>query len=85
MVLLNDPSMRRFWFSLSRGLGVGVTATTKAEAEALARDACAKVGWDFDTQAVLEDVDIRTLDQNHVIPNMGPPNFRGVWFPRLNL
>jgi hypothetical protein len=34
---------------------------------------------------VVPDVDIRTLDQAHVIPNMGPVVFRGVWFPRLNL
>jgi hypothetical protein len=28
---------------------------------------------------------VRDLDQGHVIPNMGPPNLRGVWFPMLNL
>lgn len=30
---------------------------------------------------VIENVDIRTLDQGHVIPNMRPPVYRGVWFP----
>jgi hypothetical protein len=28
-----------------------------------------------------ENVDIRTLDQGHVIPNMKDPTSRGVWFP----
>lgn len=28
---------------------------------------------------VVEDVDICTLDQGHVIPNMKPPIYRGVW------
>ncbi len=31
---------------------------------------------------VTEDVDVRQLDQRHVIPNMGPPIWRGVWFPQ---
>jgi hypothetical protein len=30
---------------------------------------------------IKEDVDIRSLDQNHVIPNMGIVTDRGVWFP----
>jgi hypothetical protein len=31
------------------------------------------------------DVDIRTLDAKHVLPNAGPVVVRGVWYPRLNL
>jgi hypothetical protein len=34
---------------------------------------------------IIVDVDVRDLDQGHVIPNMGPPNLRGVWYPMLNL
>jgi len=30
---------------------------------------------------IIEDVDITTLDKGHVIPNMLPPNWRGIWFP----
>ena len=30
---------------------------------------------------MIENVDIRELDQGHVVPNMKPPNWRGVWFP----
>lgn len=85
MALLKDPSLRRFWFGLSRGLGVGVTASSRLEAESLARDACSQSGWAFEPREVIEDVDVRDLDQNHVVPNMGPPNFKGVWFPRLNI
>ncbi|WP_445145089.1 hypothetical protein [Dyella sp. Tek66A03] len=32
---------------------------------------------------VVTDVDISTLDQRRVIPNMNMPLARGVWFPRL--
>ena len=31
---------------------------------------------------VIDDVDVRDLDQRHVVPNMGDPAVRGVWFPR---
>lgn len=31
---------------------------------------------------VIDDVDIRSLDQKHVIPNMEVPIWRGVWYPR---
>ncbi|MCW2926654.1 MAG: hypothetical protein JWM86_622, partial [Thermoleophilia bacterium] len=30
---------------------------------------------------VTEDVDVRDLDQGHVIPNMGVVVWRGVWYP----
>jgi hypothetical protein len=30
---------------------------------------------------VVKDVDLRTLDEGHVLPNMGDSSVRGVWFP----
>src|SRR4051794_4378996 len=30
---------------------------------------------------VRENVDVSTLDEKHVMPNMAPANRRGVWFP----
>ena len=80
----NDPHLRRFWFTVPGALGVGVTAYSRSEAEDLARKASMRIGQSFEPSGVTEDVDIRDLDQNHVVPNMGPPNLRGVWFPRLN-
>jgi len=35
----------------------------------------------FPIASSVEDVDVRTLDQGHVIPNMLPPDRRGVWYP----
>lgn len=64
---------------------MGVTAHSLSEARAIALDTCTHLGWVFEPHEVVEDVDIRTLDQHHVVPNMGPPNFKGVWFPRLNI
>jgi hypothetical protein len=76
---LNDPNLIRFWFAKKRGVGIGVTAYSREDAEELIRDA--QIYNETEIISVTENIDIRTLDQNHVIPNMGPPNFRGIWFP----
>lgn len=33
------------------------------------------------TKKIIQDVDIATLDTNHVVPNMGSVLKRGIWFP----
>lgn len=81
----NNSLLHRYWFAILSHIGVGVTAYSRTEAESLARESCENFGWRFEPVSVLEDVDVRVLDQNHVVPNMGPPNFHGVWFPCLNI
>jgi hypothetical protein len=79
-------ALRRYWFPLPKRFGIGVTAASEAEARALAADVLARhypEGLTLD--AVIVDVDIRTLDQGHVVTNIGPPSVRGVWYPALNL
>ena len=85
MTKVSPEGLRRFWFPTSTGLGFGVTAPTRVEAESMARGAAKQLGRSFEPLDVVEDVDIRTLDQRHVVPNMGAVNFPGVWFPRLNV
>lgn len=84
--------LHRYWFrwdgeprELPRGavLGYGVTGIDRADAEkllsaALLGGAPLPPGAD-----VITDVDVRKLDQGHVLPNMGDPSVRGVWFPRV--
>jgi hypothetical protein len=74
--------LRRYWFPIPGHLGIGVTADTRAEAIELATSAAARLTWRVDPATVVEDIDVRDLDQNHVIPNMGVVTWRGVWFPR---
>ena len=73
--------LTRFWFETSEGRGIGVTAYSLDDARALIE----KEDYVRDQHIirVVENVDIRTLDQGRVIPNMGPPNLRGIWFPNL--
>lgn len=65
-------------------LGCGVTAFSRQDAEkAIQREL---LGRNHDLPpiaTVIEDVDVSKLDGDHVLPNAGPPNVRGVWFPRL--
>ena len=84
MVKLSDKSLRRFWFKSSKNIGAGVTAYSREDAEEILSGAIKRHNLDLDIIEVIEDINIGDLDQGHVIPNMNPPNFRGIWFPGLN-
>ena len=85
-MVLGREALRRFWFPLPTNFGIGVTAWTLAEARTLAEEARRRFFPNAPEPAeVVEDVDIRALDQKHVVPNMGPVALHGVWFPRQNV
>jgi hypothetical protein len=83
--------MRRFWIEFESPLGehrhpglteaeCGVTAFDLEDALSLLRlnvfpNGLPKIG------RIVEDVDVSTLDESHVVPNMGNVLVRGVWFP----
>lgn len=80
--------LRRYWFTFHNppqfsplGLGCGITAYSCQEAsEILATTVF--VGRSVPIiKSVTEDIDVQTLDQYHVTPNMGQVTNRGVWFP----
>ena len=66
-------------------LGFGVTAWSLEDAIQLLGaegfDICENLGQ----LQIRENVTFAELDQNHVVPNMGPMVMRGVWYPRRNL
>lgn len=80
----------RYWFEfknkrnvISKGvqIGCGVTAFNYTDAILLIRE---EIFMNNTMPAItncIENVDIRTLDQGHVIPNMSSPSQRGIWFP----
>ena len=65
-------------------LGVGITAYSKNDAEMILAGAISRHNLRLDITEIIVDINIQDLDQGHIIPNMNPPNFRGVWFPMLN-
>ena len=76
--------LTRYWFKTDRGYGFGVTALSIADAEHLLAAAQFVRGRDFEVVEVIENVDVRTLDQDHFAQNMAAPHLRGIWFPLLN-
>jgi len=75
--------LRRFWFPVQGHLGIGVTAESREAAEQLATETATRLNWPLDVASTIDDVDVRDLDEKHVIPNMGAVVWRGVWFPQL--
>jgi hypothetical protein len=82
--------LRRFWFNFRVALkdappgiaiGCGVTAYDYQDALELIRERVFKNNSLPPIQKAIEDVDVSTLDANHVLPNMAVPVERGVWFP----
>ena len=84
--------LHRFWFRFDRqsgtppswtALGCGVTGVDRSDAEALLAASTLAEGGLPPVREVIQDVDVQTLDPGHVLPNMGDPSVRGVWFPRV--
>ena len=83
--------MRRYWFRfnvtmddappLGVLLGCGVTARDRSDAEALIRARVFRAEPVPPLAQLIEDVEVSALDQRHVVPNMGDPTKRGVWYP----
>lgn len=82
--------LRRFWFEFEKALGntnfksIGVTAWTFGDAFVIIKERFDAGEALPNALKIIEDVDITTLDQNHVIPNMGAPTVRGIWFPNIS-
>ncbi len=87
--------LKQFWFIIYPQdkfgpRNIGVSANTLIEAKSIVLETLTKINYPNITQSqienveIIENVDIQSLDQNHVIPNMGVVVFKGVWFPNLN-
>jgi hypothetical protein len=77
-------TLRHYWFPCDPGLGIGVTAFSLTEARQLAENALVYLPGAVITD-VVEDVDVETLDEHLVLPNLGPPAVHGIWYPMLNV
>jgi hypothetical protein len=84
--------LRRYWIEWEHSPeerdpylrhGCGVTAFDKDDALQLVKEKMFPDEPLPPVSKIIEDVDVSTLDQGHVIPNMHPPVWRGVWFPKL--
>ncbi len=84
--LMRQPgNFNPYWFPLNGGIGIGVTAYSEEEAFTMAIK-CSKEY--FESKKVnnpVVGIKVSELDQEHVVPNMGPITLRGVWYPNVNL
>lgn len=75
----------RFQFDLSQSgpkPGCGVTTHDYEDALVILRSTVFRDREMPVIEQVIEGVDIFSLDQKHVIPNMEVPVWRGVWYPK---
>lgn len=83
--------MIRYWFEFALKdykdipygiiMGCGITAHNYEDAKSILR---ARVFINKplpEILKVIENIDLRNLDQNHVLPNIASVSQRGVWFP----
>lgn len=86
--------MTRFWFTfkINNPEGVvpafvrnyGVTAFEYDDAMDILRKQVFRDTRMPEIESVVPDVDVSTLDPNHVLPNLGIAAARGIWYPRGN-
>ncbi|WP_459554946.1 hypothetical protein [Lacunimicrobium album] len=62
-------------------LGCGVTAASKDAAAEMMRRVVFRGEPLPLIESFIEDVDLRELDANHVLPNMGDWTKVGIWYP----
>lgn len=82
--------LHRFWFCLAQSttpsilnLGCGITAYDEADARDILQERVFSIYGTREILSMMKDVDVSTLDEDHIRPNMGTPAARGVWFPLL--
>lgn len=83
-------SLETFWITFpldtNLPLGIGVTAYSEADAQSLLLERGISEWFRNALQIVIQEgVRIHDLDQKNVAPNIGPMQFRGVWYPCMNV
>ena len=89
-MLKNNQKLDTYWLTFPKDpnlpFGIGVTAVSEDDAFKLIRDQGIDK-WYENAQEIniQKGVRINDLDQTNVVPNIGPLQFRGVWYPVQNI
>ncbi|TFF40400.1 hypothetical protein [Mucilaginibacter psychrotolerans] len=83
-----NPHLKRYWFQFEDiplqympAFGVGVTAYSYEDAiDTISKTVFENMLFPHVTMCI-ENIDVSTLDVGHVLLNMLPSTFRGVWYP----
>lgn len=84
-----NKKLKTYWIIFPENLelpfGVGVAAMSVDDMFFLIE----REGIDWHKHAskteIKEDISIADLDQSNIVPNIGPMQFRGVWYPCQNI
>jgi len=85
-----NPMLETFWLTFPQDsqlpMGIGVTAYSEADAFALLEER-GIAEWFAGAREVVvrKGVRLQDLDQRNVVPNIGPMQLRGVWYPCTNV
>jgi hypothetical protein len=63
----------------------GVTAYSLSDALRILREFGVELPDDISSFKVVEGIRVSDLDQNHIVPNIGPIVVRGVWYPHQKI
>ncbi len=86
----NTRALDTFWIEFPRDenfvLGIGVTAFSQEDAFLLIKERGIDHWFEGARETkITSGVRIRDLDQRNVVPNIGPLQLRGVWYPCMNI
>jgi hypothetical protein len=74
-------TLTRFWFEFEGEIHpYGVTAYSRTDALEILRSEAFRSELP-PIQREIADVDVSQLDPDHVLPNIWPPTWRGIWYP----
>jgi hypothetical protein len=85
-----EAMLRRYWLKFAPvarpsvlNLGCGITAYDGDDARHIFESEVAPRFGNREICEIIEEIDVASLDEAHVRPNMGVVSTRGVWFPLL--
>jgi hypothetical protein len=86
--MIKSRPLSRFWFQFERlrqptalNLGCGITAYDYDDALALLRTHIFGANGPPPVEICIRGIERSSLEKNHVLPNIGDMNVRGIWFP----
>jgi len=85
-----DARLETYWISFPQDpnlpFGIGVTAYSEEDAFSLIQEQGFDQWYaDAKETRVTKGVSISDLDQSNIVPNIGPMQLRGVWYPAANV
>jgi hypothetical protein len=86
----STTALDKFWFSFPQDanmpFGIGVTAYSEADAYELMQERGVS-DWFANAKEIVvqKNIRIQDLSQSNIVPNIGPMQLRGVWYPCMNI